>query len=88
MQKRYFAEYKATELGLALVGPEAARWKDVPSGELVEQYFADQPETVAALKELVKVERDGQTFKVVGRLEHFELLAPGVEPVLFEHRAP
>ena len=30
MQKRYFAEYKATELGLALVGPEAARWKDVP----------------------------------------------------------
>jgi hypothetical protein len=88
MQKRYFAEYKATELGLALVGAQKDKWKDVPSEELVEKFFKDEPETVSALNELVKIERDGQALKVVGRMEQFELLAPGVEPVLFEHQPP
>lgn len=88
MQKRYFAEYKATELGLALVGPQAAQWKDVPSEELIDKFFAQDPETAAALNELVRIERDGQALKVVGRMEQFQLLAPGVEPVLFEHQPP
>jgi hypothetical protein len=86
MQKRYFAEYKATELGLAMVGPDAAKWKSLDSDKLLESFFQNEPETVDALKALLKVERDGESFKIVGQMEQFELLAPGVEPILFEHR--
>jgi len=86
MQKRYFAEYKATELGLALVGPEGGKWKKTPADKLVAEFFAKDPASAAALDELIKVEIDQETIRIVGRLEQFELLAPGVEPVLFEHR--
>ena len=86
MQKRYFAEFKATELGLALVGPEAAKWKDVPAEELIGKFFADQPETVSALHDFIRIEREDAAVKIVGQMAQFELLAPGVEPVLFEHK--
>jgi hypothetical protein len=88
MQKRYFAEYKATQLGLALVGPDASQWKELESGELLDKFFSQEPETAEALKALLKIERDDKTVKIMGQMEQFELLAPGVEPVFFEYRKP
>ena len=41
---------------------------------------------VAALNDFIRIEREGEAVKIVGQMAQFELLAPGVEPVLFEHQ--
>ena len=84
MQKHAFAKYKSMELGLTLLGPQGAELRKQPSEEIIQQIFSSDPETVKALKALLVIEVQDESFKVLGRSGQFDLLAPGVNPVFFE----
>lgn len=88
MQKRSFALHKATQLGVALLGPAGPELRKLSSDEIVARHFQDSPEMVEILKELIKVEVGEDSIVVKGQKEPFELLAPGVEPVFFNYNAP
>jgi hypothetical protein len=84
MQKHSFVKYKATELGLALLGPDSQSLRALPSAELIKKVFAGDAVTVKALQDMLIVEVDEKSIRVVGQPGKFEMLAPGVEPVFFE----
>lgn len=84
VQKHFFAKYKAAEIGLALLGPRAGEYKNFSSSELYRELFPNQGPTIEALESLLRLDVQSRSIRVLGAEGHFELLAPGTEPVLFE----
>jgi hypothetical protein len=86
MQKHAFAKYKATELGLALLGSRGESLRELPSDKMIETVFQENLETAQVLKNLLEVSVDEERIRIEGRDGQFELLVPGVNPVFFQHR--
>lgn len=86
MQKHWFAKYKASELGLALLGPKGPELSKLDSEQLIGEVLQDDQATEDAVKALLEIKIDQESIVVMGQPGQFELLAPGVEPVFFEHR--
>ena len=84
MQRHSFAKYKSTELGMTLLSPEGASLKALSSAETIERIFASQPDNLLVLKDLLVVEYQGNSLRVMGKVGEFDLLAPGVGPIFFE----
>jgi len=87
MQKHSFVKYKATELGVALLGSDGQELRALPSEELIGQFFDGDEASSEVLKSLIRVEADESSIRVLGQAGQFEMLAPGVEPVFFEFQS-
>ena len=84
-QKRSFAKYKATELGLALLGPQGPELRKLETDALLSTVFPEQPITRDMLKASVEVNATEASVTIVGKQDVFSLISPEEGPMLFEY---
>ena len=84
-QKRSFAKYKATELGLALLGPKGAELRKLDTEQLLAKVFPEQPVTQEMLKASVDLKATEANVMIVGKQDVFSLISPEEGPILFEY---
>lgn len=84
-QKRSFAKYKATELGLALLGPQGSELRKLETEQLLQKVFPEEPTTREMLKASVDVNATESSVTIVGKQHVFSLISPEEGPSLFEY---
>lgn len=81
-QKHFFAKYKSTELGLALLSDD---FKSLSLEQLIEKLYPDDEKTRALLKDCLELEKSQTSIRILGKKDYFALISPMEAPVLFEY---